>query len=42
MDLLDRVTETGASAPALWPLEAPSGLLVTERGSASMALDARG
>jgi len=31
MDLLDRVTETGASAPLLWPLEALNGLLVAER-----------
>jgi predicted nucleic acid-binding protein len=31
MDLLDRVTETGASAPLLWPLEAINGLLVAER-----------
>ena len=29
--LLDRVTETGAAAPALWPLEATNGLLVAER-----------
>ncbi len=31
MDLLDRVTETGAVAPSLWPLEAMNGLLVAER-----------
>lgn len=31
MDLLDRVVETGASAPLLWPLEALNGLLVAER-----------
>lgn len=31
MDLLDRVTETGASAPLLWPMEALNGLLVAER-----------
>jgi predicted nucleic acid-binding protein len=31
MDLLDRVTETGATAPALWPLEALNGLLMAER-----------
>lgn len=31
MALLDRVTETGASAPQLWPLEALNGLLVAER-----------
>jgi predicted nucleic acid-binding protein len=31
MDLLDRVTETGASAPLLWPLEALNGLIVAER-----------
>ena len=31
MGLLDRVTETGAFAPLLWPLEALNGLLVAER-----------
>lgn len=31
MDLLDRVVETGAVAPLLWPLEALNGLLVAER-----------
>lgn len=31
MDLLDRVAETGASAPLLWPLEALNGLLMAER-----------
>jgi predicted nucleic acid-binding protein len=31
MDLLDRVAETGAVAPSLWPLEALSGLLMAER-----------
>jgi predicted nucleic acid-binding protein len=31
MNLLDRVTETGAYAPALWPLEALNGLLAAER-----------
>jgi predicted nucleic acid-binding protein len=31
MDLLDRVTETGAFAPSLWPLEALNGLLIAER-----------
>lgn len=31
MDLLDRVTETGASAPLIWPLEALNGLLAAER-----------
>jgi predicted nucleic acid-binding protein len=31
LDLLDRVTETGASAPLLWPLEALNGLIVAER-----------
>jgi predicted nucleic acid-binding protein len=31
MDLLDRVTETGASAPLLWPLEALNALLAAER-----------
>lgn len=31
MDLLDRVAETGACAPLLWPLEALNGLLVAER-----------
>lgn len=31
MDLLDRLTETGASAPLLWPLEALNGLMMAER-----------
>lgn len=31
MELLDRVAETGASAPSLWPLEALNGLLAAER-----------
>jgi hypothetical protein len=31
MDLLDRVVETGATAPLLWPLEALNGLLAAER-----------
>jgi predicted nucleic acid-binding protein len=31
MDLLDRVAESGASAPLLWPLEAMNGLFVAER-----------
>jgi predicted nucleic acid-binding protein len=31
MDLLDRVVETGAVVPSLWPLEALNGLLVAER-----------
>jgi predicted nucleic acid-binding protein len=31
MDLLDRVTETGAFAPSLWPLETLNGLLMAER-----------
>lgn len=31
MNLLDRITETGAFAPSLWPLEALNGLLVAER-----------
>lgn len=31
MNLLDRVTETGAFAPSIWPLEALNGLLVVER-----------
>ncbi len=31
MDLLDRVAETGAVAPSLWPLEALNGLLAAER-----------
>jgi predicted nucleic acid-binding protein len=31
MDLLDRVAETGAVAPSLWPLEALNGLLMAER-----------
>jgi len=31
MDLLDRVAESGAVAPSLWPLEALNGLLMAER-----------
>jgi predicted nucleic acid-binding protein len=31
MELLDRMAETGASAPLLWPLEALNGLLAAER-----------
>jgi antitoxin (DNA-binding transcriptional repressor) of toxin-antitoxin stability system len=31
LDLLDRVTETGAVAPSLWPLEALNALLMAER-----------
>ena len=31
MNLLDRVVETGAFAPSLWPLEALNGLLTAER-----------
>jgi predicted nucleic acid-binding protein len=31
MDLLDRVAETGAIAPMLWPLEALNGLFAAER-----------
>ena len=31
MDLLDRVAETGAFAPSLWPLEVLNGLLMAER-----------
>jgi len=31
MAMLDRVTETGANAPMLWPIEALNGLLVAER-----------
>ena len=31
MDLLDRVAETGAVAPSLWPLEALNALLMAER-----------
>jgi predicted nucleic acid-binding protein len=31
MGRLDRVTETGATAPSLWPLEAMNGLHVAER-----------
>lgn len=31
MDLLDRVVESGAVVPSLWPLEALNGLLVAER-----------
>lgn len=31
MELLDRVVDTGAVAPLLWPLEALNGLLAAER-----------
>ena len=31
MNLLDRVTEAGAVAPQLWPIEALNGLLTAER-----------
>lgn len=31
MAVLDRLTDTGASAPLLWPLEALNGLLMAER-----------
>ncbi len=31
MSLLDRLTETGAMAPQLWPLEALNGLLTAQR-----------
>ena len=31
MELLERVTETGATAPPLWPLEALNALLMAER-----------
>jgi predicted nucleic acid-binding protein len=31
MSLLDRVAETGGTAPMLWPLEALNGLLAAER-----------
>jgi predicted nucleic acid-binding protein len=31
MALLDRATETGATAPMLWPLEALNGLLAAQR-----------
>lgn len=31
MQLLDRVTESGAVAPQLWPIEALNGLLAAER-----------
>ena len=31
MALLDRVADTGATAPTLWPLEALNGLYVAER-----------
>jgi len=31
MDLLDRVSETGAFAPNLWPLEILNGLLMAQR-----------
>ncbi len=33
MALLDRVTEAGAVAPQLWPIEALNGLLTAERRS---------
>ena len=38
MELLDRIAETGAVAPSLWPLEALNGLLMAERRN---RLDAR-
>ena len=42
MALLDRVTETGAVAPQLWPIEALNGLLVAEqRGRIAAPLRAR-
>ena len=31
LELLDRVAETGAFAPSLWPLEALNGLFMAER-----------
>jgi predicted nucleic acid-binding protein len=31
MALLDRLTQTGARAPLLWPIEAQNGLLMAER-----------
>jgi predicted nucleic acid-binding protein len=31
LDLLDRLCETGASAPMLWPLEVLNGLVAAER-----------
>ncbi len=31
MDVLDRLTQTGAVAPPLWPMEALNGLLSAER-----------
>lgn len=31
MEILDRVTDAGAVAPQLWPLEALNGLLMAER-----------
>lgn len=31
MALLEQVTETGATAPQLWPIEAINGLLTAER-----------
>jgi len=31
MALLDRLSETGAAAPTLWPIEALNGLLTAER-----------
>jgi hypothetical protein len=31
LGVLDRLVETGASAPMLWPLEANNGLLLAER-----------
>lgn len=42
MGLLDRVTETGAIAPQLWPIEALNGLLAAERrGRISIAVQHR-
>ncbi|MGH7155587.1 MAG: type II toxin-antitoxin system VapC family toxin [Acetobacteraceae bacterium] len=39
MALLEQVTETGAMAPQLWPIEAINGLLIAERRGRISATD---
>lgn len=39
MALLEQVTETGAMAPQLWPIEAINGLLTAERRGRISAID---
>ena len=40
-DLLERVSETGATVPWLWPLEAANALLMAERRRRITAIDRR-